>query len=105
MVSADVTATVSACSYSAVVSAKSISVNVWSAPGNDSGIKQLTQFVCSSKESISGLGDVACWYDSDHTELQLSKGDAFLDLEYITLTGDGTDLLQALAKKAIGRLP
>lgn len=104
-VSADVTATVSVCSYSAIAGISSISLDIWSAPGNDSGIKQLTQFVCSSKESVSGLGDVACWYDSDHTELQLSKGASFLDLQFTTLTGDGTELLQALAKKVIGRLP
>jgi hypothetical protein len=103
-VSGSVTANVSNCDYSSPTTVHSVSVDVWSAPGSSDAIKQLTQLVCSTKEAVSGLGDVACWYSSDHTELQFSKGATFLDLHGST-SGDPGQLLTTLAQKAVDRLP
>jgi len=102
-VGANVTATISNCSYTSTEGIDSVSIDIWAAPDNPSGIKNLTQFVCSTKESVSGVGDLACWYSSDHNELQFAAGGYFLDFHG---TGDKANgALTDLAKKAIGRLP
>ena len=103
-VSGSITANVANCSYSSPTTVHSIDIDVWSAQGSDAAIKQMTQYICASKESVSGLGDVACWYSADHGELQLSKGSVFLDL-HASSTGDTTEMLKALAQKAVDRLP
>jgi len=96
---------VSNCSYDSATTSHSVNVNLWLADSSSaSALKQTIQFVCQGKEGVSGLGDVACWYSSEHGELQVAKGGAFLSFE-ATTGGDATETLKALAKKALGRLP
>jgi hypothetical protein len=100
-VSSGVTAYVSSCQYSNASGLHTVKLDLWQVLGDTSKIKQLTASICSGKEVVSGLGDVACWYDSGHREIQLSKGGGYIDMKSST----GGDPLQALAEKAIARLP
>jgi hypothetical protein len=59
---------------------------------------------CAKKETVSGIGDVACWYDSKHAELQLIKGVTSLAIQ-LNRSGDATAALKTVAKKAADRLP
>jgi len=56
------------------------------------------------KERLPGLGDIACWYNAEHGELQVLKGATILTVE-ITRNGDATEALTTVAKKALVRLP
>jgi hypothetical protein len=47
------------------------------------------QFVCASKERVWAIGDVACWTDSSHTELQFLKGSVFVDVQISPDLGAG----------------
>ncbi len=102
-VSGGVTAAVGGCGYTSESFASSISVSYWFAPGGDNAIQAMIQLACSGKESISGLGDRACWYDAQHAEIQLASGGNFLDM-FATMSGDASDVLKTLAGKAVGRL-
>ena len=55
------------------------------------------------KEGLTGLGEVACWYDAKHEELQVMKG---LKLISIELRGkpNPTDAIKAVMKKAYDQL-
>jgi hypothetical protein len=55
------------------------------------------------KEGLTGLGEVACWYDGKHEELQVMKG---LKLISIELRGkpNPTDAIKAVMKKAYDQL-
>jgi hypothetical protein len=55
------------------------------------------------KAGLTGLGDVACWYNAKHAELHVIKGTAFLSME-IARSGDPTEPLKAAMKKAVERL-
>ena len=44
----------------------------------------------AGKEGLTGLGDVACWYDEKHAELHVIKGTAFLSVE-LKRSGDPTE--------------
>ena len=35
---------------------------------------QVYRGLCAQKEQVAGLGDIACWYDAKHRELQTLKG-------------------------------
>jgi len=59
---------------------------------------------CAKKETVPGIGDVACWYDSKHAELQLIKGVTSLAIQ-VNRRGDATEALKTVAKKAADRLP
>ena len=49
----------------------------------------------------AGLGDLACWYNASHNELQVLKGSA---LVIVQLRGRSPDALTTVAKQALGRL-
>ena len=99
------TVSVSNCSYASATTTHSVEIDLWLADSSSASVLQQTiEFACQTKENISGLGDVACWYDSDHGELQVAKASAFLDLR-ATTGGDATETLKALAQKALSRLP
>jgi hypothetical protein len=103
-----VTASISACDFDATNSARSVSVDLWKISGASGGqLKQLLQqLICAQKEAVSGLGDVACWYDSDHREIQILKGSSFIDLTFSEIgAADRTTVIKALAGKAIAKLP
>lgn len=96
-------ATVSTCAYVSNSSIASLNVNYWSSPGNAAAVKAMVEGACTGKEMIDGLGDVACWYDSQHVEIQLATGATFLDI-FATMNGDSSDALLNLSGKAVGRL-
>ncbi len=95
-----VTVSVSACDYSSPTTVHSVNLSVWI--GSDAITQAIDQLVCQQKDRLQGLGDVACWYDSSHDELQVAKGGAFLD---ITTSGATEGPIQTLAQKALDRLP
>ena len=97
------TAAVGGCSYLSESFASSISVTYWTAPGSENAIQQMIGLACQGKESISGLGDEACWYDEQHAQIQLAKGGYFLDM-FATMSGDASDVLLTLAEKAADKM-
>lgn len=56
-----------------------------------------------TKDGLTGLGDVACWYDDKHGELQVLKGLTFFSLE-LRKSGDPTEAIKAVARKVYDRL-
>lgn len=107
-VSGDIKAQVSVCSYIATSGVDSVSIDIWAAPGHADAIGQLVGFICSTKEAVGAIGDQACWYNSDHSEMQLQSGSYYLDLRALVGGVGGTgaeDVLLTLAPKAIDRLP
>jgi hypothetical protein len=77
--------------------------------GSGSSLPQIRQtveqIICARKEQISGIGDGACWYSADHTELQFLKGSALVDISISQYQGpDRVQVLTDLAKKAAARL-
>jgi hypothetical protein len=56
-----------------------------------------------SKEGLAGLGDMACWYNEKHEELQAIKGVRFISIE-MTRSGNPTEAIKAVMKKALDRL-
>ena len=57
-----------------------------------------------TKDGLSGLGPVACWYNDKHGELQVLKGTTFLSIE-MHRSGDPTEAIKGVAKAVYGRLP
>jgi len=55
------------------------------------------------KEGLSGLGDVTCWYNDKHEELQVLKGNAFFSIE-LRRSGDPTESIKTVARKVYERL-
>jgi hypothetical protein len=55
------------------------------------------------KEGLSGLGDVTCWYNAKHEELQVLKGTTFFSIQ-LRKSGDPTDAIKGVAKKVYDRL-
>jgi hypothetical protein len=98
------TADIGTCSYVSAASISSVNVNVWSAPGSDDAIQGMAEVACTNKESISGLADLACWYDDQHVEIQLADRSYFLDI-FATDDTDTTDALLTLSETAVSRLP
>ena len=55
------------------------------------------------KEGLTGLGDVTCWYNDKHGELQVLKGLTFYSLQ-LRRNGDPTEAIKALARKVYDRV-
>ena len=55
------------------------------------------------KEGLTGLGDVTCWYNDKHGELQVLKGLTFFSIE-LRKNGDPTEAIKGVAKKVYDRL-
>ena len=55
------------------------------------------------KEGLTGLGDVTCWYNDKHEELQVLKGGTFFSLE-LRKSGDPTEAIKGVAKKVFDQL-
>ena len=51
-----------------------------------------------TKDGLTGLGDVACWYNEKHEELQVLKGGTFFSVE-LRKSGNPTDAIKGVAKK------
>ena len=55
------------------------------------------------KDGLTGLGDVTCWYNDKHEELQVVKGLTFFSIE-LRRSGDPTDGIKTLARKIYDRV-
>ena len=56
-----------------------------------------------SKDGLTGLGDVTCWYNDKHGELQVLKGNTFFSIE-LRKSGDPTEAIKAVARKVYERM-
>jgi len=56
-----------------------------------------------SKDGLTGLGDVTCWYNDKHEELQVLKGGTFFSIE-LRKGGDPTEAIKGVAKKVFDQL-
>ena len=65
---------------------------------------QVYRGLCAKKEQVAGLGEIACWYNEKHRELQMLKGGTVMTIE-ITRSGDATEALKAVGKKVVDRAP
>jgi len=61
--------------------------------------------MCAQKtrEGLTGLGDMSCWYDNEHEELQVIKGTTFFSIELHGLKSP-TEPIKAAAKSVSMRL-
>ena len=61
--------------------------------------------LCAKKtnDGLTGLGDVSCWYNEKHGELQALKGLTFFSIE-LSKSGDPTEAIKGAAKKVYDRL-
>ena len=97
--------TASACDWASATTTHNVHINVWrTAPGSPA-LQQMGQMACGkkTKDGLAGLGDVACWYDPKHTELQVFKGPVFLSVE-MSSKADPTEAIKTVAKKALDRI-
>lgn len=102
-VSGNVQAQVGTCNYVSPSGFSSISLTVWSAPGEESAIGEFAEAACTNKEE-AGLGDASCWYDDSHLEIQVASGDVYIDM-FVTSSGDTTAILESLAATAVENIP
>ena len=51
-----------------------------------------------TKDGLTGLGDVACWYNEKHEELQVLKGGTFFSIE-LRKSGNPTEAIIGVARK------
>ena len=56
-----------------------------------------------TKEGLTGLGDVACWYNDKHGELQVLKGLTMFSVE-LQKGGAPTEAIKAVARKVYERV-
>jgi hypothetical protein len=61
--------------------------------------------LCAKKgrEGLTDLGEMSCWYDSEHEELQVLKGTTFFSIELRGIKSP-TEQIKAAAKSAFARL-
>ena len=90
---------VSGCTYAA--GAKDLQVSLWRFAPSAQQSLEIYRGLCKQKEQAAGLGDLACWYNASHNELQVLKGSA---LVIVQLRGRSPDALTTVAKQALGRL-
>lgn len=93
---------VSGCNYAAG-SMKELSVSLWRFSSAASQSLEVYRGLCRQKEQAAGLGDLACWYNAAHKELQVLKGSTLLIFELSGRSG-ASDALVTAAKQALGRL-
>lgn len=56
-----------------------------------------------TKDGLTGLGDVTCWYNDKHQELQVLKGGTFFSIE-LRKNGDPTEAIKGVARKVFARV-
>jgi len=61
--------------------------------------------MCAQKgnDGLAGLGDVGCWYDDKHAELNVIKGTALLSID-LRRSGNPTEPIKAAMKTALAKL-
>jgi len=62
-----------------------------------------TRCAQKNKDGLTGLGDVACWYNDKHDELQVLKGLTFYSIQ-MNRSGDPTDAIKGVARKVYERM-
>ena len=67
---------------------------------------QMYAAMCAQKgkQGLTGLGNVTCWYNEHHEELQVLKGTLFFSVE-LRRNGDPTEAIKRVAKRVYDRLP
>ena len=55
------------------------------------------------KEGLAGLGDMCCWYNNEHEELQVMKGTTFFSIDLGGIKNP-TEPIKAAAKSVFARL-
>jgi hypothetical protein len=56
-----------------------------------------------TKDGLTGLGDVTCWYNEKHGELQVLKGQTFFSIE-LRKSGDPTEAIKTVARSVFNRM-
>ncbi len=56
-----------------------------------------------AKEGLAGLGDISCWYNDDHEELQVMKGTTFFSIDLGGIKNP-TEPIKAAAKSVYSRV-
>ena len=92
---------VTGCTYTAA-SGSDLSVSLWRFSPSARDSLAVYVGLCKKKEQAAGLGDVACWYNERHRELQVLKGTALMIFELHR--SNASAALTTAAKQALARL-
>src|ERR1051325_3255192 len=81
--------TASTCRFDSAATGRSLTLIVYRGSGVATArARQIVeQAICARKEALTGVGDLACWYDSHHNEVQFLKGVVFVDITANGITG------------------
>jgi hypothetical protein len=93
---------VSSCEYSGSAINR-VHLNLMRLPKDQA---QMYAALCAEKgkQGLTGLGDVTCWYNEQHEELQVLKGTQFFSVE-LRRNGDPTEAIKRVAKRVYDKLP
>ena len=71
----------------------------------DAATAAMYKAMCAKKnrDGLTGLGDVACWYNDKHGELQVLKGLTMFSIE-LRKSGDPTEAIKGAARKVYERV-
>jgi len=71
----------------------------------DAATAAMYKAMCAKKnrDGLTGLGDVACWYNDKHGELQVLKGLTMYSVE-LQKSGDQTEAIKGVARKVYDRV-
>jgi len=71
----------------------------------DAATAAMYKAMCAKKnrDGLTGLGDVACWYNDKHGELQVWKGLTMFSIE-MQKGGDPTEAIKGVARKVYDRV-
>ena len=71
----------------------------------DAATAAMYKAMCAKKnrDGLTGLGDVACWYNDKHGELQVLKGLTMYSVE-LQKSGDPTEAIKGVARKVYDRV-
>ncbi len=91
----------SACSYEGS-GLNSITLNLFPFGASEAAMYRA---MCAQKshDGLTGLGDVSCWYNEKHGELQVLKGTSLFSIQ-LHRSGDPTEPIKAAARRAYERL-
>ena len=79
----------STCRFDSATTGRSLTLIVYRGSGVATArARQIVeQAICARKEALTGVGDLACWYDAHHNEVQFLKGLVFVDITATGITG------------------
>ena len=92
---------VSGCAF-ASASRKELKVSLWRFSPSAKQSLDIYRGLCTKKEQAPGLGDIACWYNERHHELQVLKGTSLMIFELDRQPA--SEALVTVAKQALARL-